>query len=80
MYPWELQKFIQDRDCCLEGNDLMRAISIQENPQLNHILYIPKIHQYQMWDCEGNYYEFNTVVKDEMTGKKLVKSNIKNSH
>ncbi len=80
MYPWELQKFIQDRNFYLEGDDLIRATSLQENPQLDHIIYIPKEHQYKMWDYEGNYYEFSTVVCDELVTKKLVKEKLLFSH
>lgn len=73
MYPEELKRFIQSKNNYLGGNDLIKATSIQENPQLNHIHYNPFNNQYQMWDCYGNYYEINVIPYEECQ-KTLVKS------
>ena len=73
MYPWELDKFIKDRNYKLGGDDLLKAISIKENPQLNHIVYDPYNQSYEMWDYEGNYYHFSPIPFDEVEQKTLVK-------
>lgn len=73
MYPWELDKFIKDRGNRLGGDDLLKAISIEENPQLNHIVYNPYNQSYEMWDYEGNYYHFSPIPIDEVKQKTLVK-------
>ena len=39
MYPEELKGFIKKHNYKLGGEELIRVISIQENPQLNHIEY-----------------------------------------
>lgn len=77
MYPWELQKFIQDRNNYLGGDDLIKATSIEENPQLNHIKYDPYNSRYQMWDKDGNFYEFGVMPYEEAKEKGLVKKLIK---
>lgn len=61
MYPNELKRFIEDRNYLLGGYELLKAISIEENPQLSHIEYNPYENAYRMWDCYGNYYEFGAV-------------------
>lgn len=65
MYPNELEKFIRDRNYCLGGSDLEKVISIVLNPQLNHIEYNPYENKYRMWDCFGNYYEFDVIPYQE---------------
>ena len=61
MYPEELKKFISERNNKLGGNDLIKAISVQNNPQLDHIEYNAWENKYQMWDKYGNYYEFEPI-------------------
>ena len=78
MYPYELRKFIEDRNYYLGGDDLLKASSSIENPQLNHIKYEPYENKYQMWDCEGNYYEFTPMPYEEAKQKGLVKTLTKN--
>lgn len=65
MYPEELKKFIAERNYRLGGDDLLKASSWQENPQLNHIMYNPFENKYQMWDIYGNYYEFEPIPYEE---------------
>jgi hypothetical protein len=74
MYPWELKKFIEERNNVLGGDDLQKATSPYENPQLKNILYDPNNHQYQMWDNEGNYYKFRAIPYEEAKQKGLVKT------
>lgn len=58
MYSWELQKFIEDRNYYLGGDDLLFAIDITKHPQLSHIKYNAFEKKYEMWDYEGNYFYF----------------------
>ena len=58
MYPWELERFIRERNYYLGGDDLMKATSIQENPQLIGIEYKPFDNKYYMWDKLTNAIMF----------------------
>lgn len=73
MYPYELYQFIQDRGYRLGGDDLLKAISTKENPQLDHIVFYPETSKYDMWDREGNYYNFEAMPYKEAEQKGLVK-------
>lgn len=77
MYPWELERFICERNYCLGGDDLMKATSIQENPQLIGIEYKPFDNKYYMWDNEGNTYSFTAMPYKEAQEKGLVKKLVK---
>ena len=73
MYPWELKKFIEDRNSYVGGDDLIKATSIEENPQLVGIKYKPFENKYYMWDGEGNNYSFTPMPYEEAKAKGLVK-------
>lgn len=73
MYPHELQDFIQQRNYYIGGDDLVKATSIIENPQLNHIKFNPYNNQYEMWDRYGNHYVFTAMPYEEAKAKQLVK-------
>lgn len=73
MYPWELKKFIEDRNSYIGGDDLIKATSIEENPQLVGIEYKPFDNKYYMWDNDGNSYEFTPMPYEEAKDKGLVK-------
>lgn len=73
MYPWELKKFIEERDYYLGGDDLLKAISVQENPQLKKVQFFAADNKYFMQDKEGNYYVFGAMPYEEAKGKGLVK-------
>jgi hypothetical protein len=77
MYPWELEQFIRERDYYLGGDDLAKATSPKENPQLNHIKYDAWSNRYEMWDAEGNYYSFAAMPYTEAIEKGLVKKLVK---
>lgn len=77
MYPWELKQFIEDREYYLGGDDLLKATSIQENPQLIGIEYKPYENKYYMWDRENNTYNFTPMPYEEAKEKGLVKRLIK---
>lgn len=73
MYPWELKQFIEERNKKLGGDDLLKATSIIENPQLIGIEYKPFENKYYMWDKEGNTYDFSPIPYEEAKQKGLVK-------
>lgn len=73
MYPWELEKFIKDRNYYLGGDDLLKATSVEENPQLKGIQYKPFENRYYLWDGEGNNYSFVAMPFEEAKEKGLVK-------
>lgn len=73
MYPWELKKFIEDRNSYVGGDDLIKATSIEENPQLVGIKYKSFENKYYMWDGEGNNYSFTPMPYEEAKAKGLVK-------
>lgn len=37
MYNWEIEKFLRERNYYIGGDDLLKVISILENPQLTYI-------------------------------------------
>ena len=73
MYPWDLEQFIRERNYYLGGDDLIKATSIQENPQLIGIQYKPFENKYYMWDGEGNTYSLTPMPYTEAIEKGLVK-------
>ena len=73
MYPHELKNFIDSRNSYIGGDDLLKVISIKENPQLNHIKLNPETNVFEMWDYEGNYYNFTAIPYKEALEKGLVK-------
>ena len=77
MYPWELKKFIEERNFYLGGDDLTKATSTKENPQLIGIQYKPFENRYYMWDNEGNTYSFTPMPYKEAIEKGLVKKLVK---
>lgn len=77
MYPWELEQFIRERNYYLGGDDLIKATSIQENPQLIGIQYKPFENKYYMWDGEGNTYSLTPMPYTEAVEKGLVKKLVK---
>ena len=73
MYPWEIKKFIEERNYYIGGDDLLKVISLLENPQLKGIEYKPFENKYYMWDWEGNNYNFTPMPYEEAKAKGLVK-------
>lgn len=74
MYPWEIEKFIKDRNYQIGGDDLNFIINTKQHPQLDHIKYNPYNNGYEMWDKEGNYYKFTAIPYNEAKKKGLVKN------
>ena len=77
MYPWELEKFIRERNYYIGGDDLLKAISIKENPQLIDIFYSPKENKYYLRDRENNIYSFMPMLFSEAEQRGLVKKLVK---
>lgn len=73
MYPWEIKKFIEERNYYIGGDDLLKVISPVENPQLVRIKYKPFENKYYMLDGEGNDYSFTPMPYEEAKAKGLVK-------
>ena len=61
MYSWEIQNFLKEKNYQIGGDDLLKIISIKENPQLTHIKYNPFNNSYEIWDKEGNYFYFYAI-------------------
>lgn len=74
MYPYELEEYLRKRNWYIGGDDLRKVTSITENPQINHIIYNPSTHKYNMWDVEGNFYEFTAMPFTEAVKRGLVKT------
>lgn len=72
MYPYEIAKFLEQRNYYIGGDDLLKVTSTKENPQLNHIKFNPYSSEYEMWDKEGNYYNFKAMPYKEALEKGLV--------
>ena len=64
MYPWEIEKFLKDRNYCISGDDLTFITDMRRHSQLNHIKYDPYNNSYEMWDNDGNYYNFKVKNKE----------------
>lgn len=73
MYPWEIEKFLKDRNYYIGGDDLIFITDIRKHPQLNHIKFDPYNNCYEMWDKDGNYYTFTAMPHKETKEKGLVK-------
>jgi len=73
MYSWEIINFIKDRNYYIGGDDLLKVISPDENPQLTHIKYNSFNNSYELWDNEGNYITFYVMPFIEAQEKGLVK-------
>lgn len=73
MYSWEIQKFIEERNAYIGGDDLLKIISIKENPQLTQIKYSSGDGTYYMKDNEGNEFNFMAMPYEEAKEKGLVK-------
>lgn len=56
MYSWEIKKLIEERGYLLDNETLLKVLSIEDNPQLSHIIYNPYENEYKIWDDEGNYF------------------------
>lgn len=73
MYPEELGKFIEDRDFKLGGVDLLKVISLHENPQLTRVYWNPSTFEYFMQDRYGNSYQFEAIPYEEVPKEKKLR-------
>lgn len=69
----KIQELINLRNGILGGDELLIAISPQENPQLDHITYDSGNMEYKMWDRTGQYFHFKAMDYEEAKQKGLVK-------
>lgn len=72
MYPYEILAYLKQRNYYVGGDDLLKLISTNENPQINHIKFNSGSGKYDMWDTEGNHYEFTAMPYNEAVQKGLV--------
>lgn len=73
MYPFEIEKFLKDRNYYIGGDDLTFITDIRQHPQLNHIKFNPYDSSYDMWDIEGHHYHFTAMPYSEAKAKGLIK-------
>lgn len=73
MYSEEIEAFLKERDYCIGGDDLLKVISIKENPQLTRISYSAKDNKYYMLDDKNNEFEFEAMPYQTAIEKGLVK-------
>lgn len=73
MYSWELENFIKNRDYLIGGDDLIKILSLEENPQLMRITFSPERNLYTIHDKEGNRFHFIAMGYEEAEEKGLVR-------
>lgn len=74
MYSWELEKFIKERNYLIGGDDLIKILSLEENPQLTRITFSPERNLYTICDKDGTSLEFNVMPYEEAEEKGLVRT------
>lgn len=52
----EVKAYISVRNGELSNDEIKYITDTDRNPTLNHIICENSL--WQMWDCDGNYYEF----------------------
>ena len=65
MYSWELQQYVRDRNYSLTYKEVLFVIDIRKHPQLVMITYNPYSNSYDMYDRDGNHFNFNVGEKGE---------------
>lgn len=73
MYSWEIEEYIKTRNYSLGGDDLLKVISLEENPQLTRIHFFPENNSYEMWDSEGHCFQFVAMNIEKAEEKGLVR-------
>lgn len=73
MYSWELEKFIKERNYLIGGDDLIKILSLEENPQITNITFSPERNLYTICDKDGISLEFNVMPYEEAEEKGLVR-------
>ena len=77
MYSWELEKFIEDRDFYIGGDDLAFLIDPHNHPQINYIAYNAFSKSYTLSTSDNYCFSFNVMPVDEAKEKGLIKQLIK---
>lgn len=62
MYSWELQQYIHDRNYSLAREEILFVTDIRQHPQLVRITYNPWSNSYDMYDRDGNHYNFEVKI------------------
>lgn len=52
----ELTNYINSRNHELSSDEILLAIDVKRNPQINHIIY--ENNRWNMWDESGNHFTF----------------------
>lgn len=73
MYSWELEKFIKERNYLVGGDDLVKILSLEENPQLTNITFSSEKNLYTICDKDGNSFQFIAMPYEEAEEKGLVR-------
>lgn len=73
MYSEEIEAFLEERNYYIGGDDLLKVISIKENPQLTRITYSAGNHKYFMLDDKNKEFNFEAMPYQEAVEKGLVK-------
>jgi hypothetical protein len=73
MYTWEVEKFLQERNYQVGGDDLLKVISRDECPQFKRIRYNPFDNSYELWD-DKTYIKFYAIPYEKAKTLGLVKS------
>lgn len=69
MYFWEINNLLKNKGYRIGGDDLLKIISVEENPQINHIIYNPFDNSYDIWDIQGNHFHFSVIPFEETREK-----------
>lgn len=73
MYSWEIEEYIKKRNYLIGGDDLLKVISLEENPQLTRIRFYKEDNSYEMRDREGHCFQFTAMNIKEAEEKGLVR-------
>lgn len=74
LYFWEIYHLLESKNYFIDREDLLKILSLDENPQLNHIVYNPYDNSYDMWDVDGHHFHFSVLLyKDIQSKEKILK-------
>ena len=73
MYSWEIRDLLKQRNYRLGGDELLKVIDPNANPQLTHIKYTAYGDSYQIRDNAGEEFNFQAMPYEEAKAKGLVK-------
>lgn len=56
MYSWEITKIMKDYDFYLPSHVYLDMT--ETSPQINHVMFNAWNSRFEMWDTEGEYWNF----------------------